>query len=94
VSAPEGAEFLASAANNAEEHLGPRHLESTAEKSWQARHTRMLWACSQLSGGAESADRWTERRWEIKDCRKPHLVGEAPSRLAHRGMGQNHMPDG
>jgi len=42
-----GAEFpSASAASTAEEHLGPVHLDRTADSSWQARHTRRLWACS------------------------------------------------
>jgi len=35
---------------------------------------------------------FTERRWDINDCRQP--VGETPSRRAHRGMGQNPIPDG
>jgi len=30
----------------------------------------------------------------MSDCKQPHPVGEAPSRRAHCGIGQNHMPDG
>jgi len=38
---------------------------------------------------------WTTgRSQEIRDYRQPHHVGEALSRCAHRGMGQNHIPDG
>jgi len=53
-----------------------------------------MWPCNQLSCGAEPADRCTERRWEIRDCRQPHPVDEAPSRRAHRVMGQNHYRTG
>jgi len=84
----------ARAASIVEEHRRPGHRDPTADSSWQARHTRRLWARSQLSGGAEPADRWTERRWLTRDCKQPQPVGEAPSRRAHRSMGQNQMPDG
>jgi len=49
---------------------------------------------ARFSGGAEPADRWTERRFLTRDCWQLHQVGEAPSRRAHRVMGQNQMPDG
>jgi len=48
---------------------------------------------SHVSGGAAPVDRCTERRCDTNDCRQLHPVGEVPSRRAHRGIGQNHMPD-
>jgi len=44
------------------------------------------WVSSHASGGAAPVDRCTERRWDTKDVRQLHPVGEAPSRRAHRGM--------
>jgi len=86
--------FLAvRAASTAEEHLGPGHLVPTADSSWQVRQSRRLCARSQALGWAERADRWTERRWEKSDCKHTHPFGEAPSRRAHRGIGQNHTLD-
>jgi len=36
----------------------------------------------------------TNRRWDTNDCRQLVPVGETPSRRAHRGTGQNHIPEG
>jgi len=30
----------------------------------------------------------------MSECKQVHAVGKAPSRRAHRGMEQNHMPVG
>jgi len=51
------------------------------------------WVSSYASGGAAPVDKCTERRWDTNDCRQLHPVGEAPSRRAHRGMRQNHIPE-
>jgi len=80
----------ASAASTAVEQRGPGHRAPCGVIFRQARHTRSPWVSSHASVGAAPVDRCTERRWDTKDCRQLHPVGEAPSRRAHRGMGQNH----
>jgi len=84
----------ASAARSPVEQRGPVHLSPFGDITVQAEHTQRTWASSQASGGDAPVYRCGERRWETSDCRQPHPVGEAPSRHAHRGIGQNHMPDG
>jgi len=84
----------ASAARTAVGQLGPGHRAPFGLISRQARHTRSPWVSRHASGGVAPVDRCTERRWDTKDCRQLHPVGEAPSRHAHRGMGQNHIPEG
>jgi len=65
------------------EQRGPGHRDPCRVFSRQARHTRSPWASGQASGGAAPVNRCTERRWDTSDCRR-----------AHRGIGQNHIPDG
>jgi len=84
----------ASAARTAVEQRGPGHRAPCGVISRQAKHTRIPWVSSHASGGAAPVDRCTERKWDTKDCRQLHHVGEAPSRRAHRGMGQSHIPEG
>jgi len=48
----------------------------------------------QASGGAATVDRCTERSCDTNDCRQLHPVGDAPSRRAHRGIGQNNITEG
>jgi len=84
----------ASAAITAVEHLVPGHRVPCGDISRQARHSRRPWASSQAFGGAAPVNRCTERRWGTGDCRQTHPVGEAPSRRAYRGIGQNHIPEG
>jgi len=76
------------------EQRGLGHRALCGVISRQARHTRSPWVSSHASGGAATVDRCTEQRWDTKDCRQLHPVGEAPSRRAYRGMGQNHIPEG
>jgi len=71
----------------------PGHRTPCGVISRQARHTRSPWVSSHASGGAAPIDRGTERRWDTNDCRQLHPVVEAPSRRAHRGIGQNHIPE-
>jgi len=84
----------ASAASTAVEQRGPEHRAPCGVISRRARHTRSPWVSSHASGGAAPVDRCTERSWDINDCRQPQPVGEAPSRRAHRGIGQNLIPEG
>jgi len=84
----------ASAARTAVEQRGPGHRDPCGVISRQARHTRSPWESSHASGWAAPVDRCTKRRWDTNDCRHPHPVGEAPSRRAHRDIGQNHIPEG
>jgi len=84
----------ASAARTAVEQRGPGHRAPCGVISRQARHTRSSWVSSHASGWVAPVDRCTERRWDTKDCKQLHPFGEAPSRRALRGMGQNHIPEG
>jgi len=84
----------ASADRTAVEQRGPGHRAPCGVISRHARHTRSPWVSSHASGGAATVDRCTEGRWDTNDCRQLHPGGETPSRRAHRGMGQNHIPEG
>jgi len=84
----------ANSASTAVEQRGPGQRAPCGVIARQARHTRSPWLSSHASGGAATVDRCTERRWETNDCRQLNPVGEAPSRRAHRGIGQNHIPEG
>jgi len=84
----------ASAAITAVGQRGPGHRAPCGVISRQARQTRSPWVSSQESGGAAPVDRCTDRRCDTNDCRQIQPVGEAPSRRPHRGIGQNHIPEG
>jgi len=84
----------ASAASTAPGQRGPGHHAPCGIISRQVKHTRSPWVSSYASGAAAPVDRCTKRRPDTSDCSQPHPVGEAPSRRAHLGIGQNHMPDG
>jgi len=83
----------ASAASTAVEQRGIGRLAPYGFISRQARHTRSRWESSPVSGGAAPVDKCTDRTLYTNDCRQLHPVGEAPSRRAHRGIGQEHIPE-
>jgi len=81
-------------ARTAVEQRCPGHRMTCVDIPRHAKHTRRPRASSQAFGGPTPVERCTQRRWDTSDCRQPHPVGEDPSRRAHLGIQQTHMPDG
>jgi len=84
----------ANAARTAVEQRGLGHRAPCGSDFPAGQATRSPWVSNYASGGVAPVDRCTERRWDTMDCRQLHPVVEAPSRRAHRGMGQNHITEG